>query len=168
VGKRGPPPKPTAQKRFEGTYRKDRAARNEVIAPPGAPAQPEGLDEVALAKWAELIPLLLERGTVSKEDGGILEAHCRAYSTWRKFQRLAEKQPMIKTPFGPRVNPAASEARQWESRLTQTGDRLGLNASARSRVGKPDKPKAPTTARDGVPLVGSGLRVLNGGAGPNA
>jgi P27 family predicted phage terminase small subunit len=168
VGRRGPPPKPTALKKREGTYRKDRAAHAEIVAPPGAPPLPSGLAPEASARWEELVPILLERGTLSKEDGAILESHCRAYAMWRRYQALAEKQPMIKTPWGKKVNPAAEEARQWESRSTQTGDRLGLNASARSRVGKPgsNKPPAPTAMpADGTPLVGPSLRVVEG-SGP--
>lgn len=167
MGKRGPPPKPSAQKKFEGTYRKDRAAHNEIVAPPGAPLKPAGLDDVASAHWDELVPVLLERGTLAVEDGAILEAHCRAYSTWRGYQEIAESEPMVETPWGPKVNPAAGEARQWEARLTQTGDRLGLNASARSRVGKQDKPKPVDVPADGTPLVGPALRVVDGGGGTN-
>lgn len=165
MGRRGPPPKPTALKKREGTFRKDRAARNEIVAPPGAPPRPPGLDDVASAHWDELVPVLLERGTLAVEDGALLEAHCRAFALWRQYQEIAEAKPIIETMYGPRVNPAAAEARQWEARATQTGDRLGLNASARSRVGKPDGPRKPTAAPDGVPLVGPGLRVVEGGAG---
>ena len=163
MGRRGPAPKPTELKKLEGTYRKDRAARNEVVAPPGAPPRPETLTQAALARWDELVPILLERGTLAKEDGAILEAHCRAFATWKEYQRRAEKRPMVRTPYGDRVNPAAAEARQWESRATQTGDRLGLNASARSRVGKPEKPKPDAKPADGTPLVGPSLRVVEGG-----
>ncbi len=172
MGRRGPPPKPSSVKKLEGTFRKDRAARSEIEAPPGAPAIPAGLKGDALAKWNELVPILLERKTLSVEDGAILEAHCRAYGTWRAFQAKADAQPMVKTPFGPKVNPAAGEARQWESRVTQTGDRLGLNASARSRVGKPEGQKGPKGAGDGVPLIGPGvgappaLKVVAGGKRP--
>jgi len=138
MGRRGPPPKPSAQKRAEGTYRPDRAARNEVIAPAAEPAVPKGLPKTARAKWRELVPILLERGTLSLEDGAILEAHVRAYAQWRRYQVMAETRPMVSTPWGDKVNPAAKEARVWETRVTQTGDRLGLNASARSRVGTQD------------------------------
>lgn len=139
MGKRGPPPKPSALKRMQGTHRPDRAARNEVVAPPGAPVMPD-MPKAAVAKWHELVPILLERGTLSVEDGAILEEHCRAYASWQVYQASAEKAPTVKTPWGPKINPAAQEARKWAAIVTQTGDRLGVNASARSRVGAKEKP----------------------------
>lgn len=147
MGKRGPPPKPSAQKKLEGTYRSDRAARNEVVAPPGAPPRPK-MPAVAHDKWDELVPLLLERGTLSLEDGAILEAYCRGYAIWLSYQLQAEKKPIVKTPFGPKVNPAAAEARKWEARITTMGDRIGLNASARSRVSVAEPKKAEDKTED--------------------
>jgi P27 family predicted phage terminase small subunit len=148
MGKRGPPPKPSSQKKLEGTYRPDRAARNEVVAPPGAPAVPDRLPAAARVKWDELVPILLERRTLSIEDGAILEEHCRAYAMWRRYQADAEKRLMVKTPFGPKVNPAAGEARKWEAIVRQTGDRLGVNASARSRVGAQPAPEKPAAEKE--------------------
>lgn len=140
MGKRGPAPKPSALKKLQGTYRPDRAARNEVVAPAGAPPRPE-FNKVAGAKWDELMPLLLERGTIAREDGVLLEQFCRFYSQWLTYQAAAEKKPMEKTPFGIKVNPANEAALKLEGRLTAIGDRLGLSASARSKVSAPDKPK---------------------------
>lgn len=135
MGKRGPPPKPSALKHLEGTYRPDRAAPNEVIAPPGAPEKPDGMPAEASARWDALVDVLLQRRTLAEEDAGILEAHCRAYGMWRQYLTEAETLPMVKTATGTmRINPASAEARLWEARTTTTGDRLGLSASARSRV----------------------------------
>lgn len=92
------------------------------------------MPKVASAKWDELIPILVSRSTLAIEDGAVLEAFCRTYATWARYQAIAERAALIKTPYGPRVNPAAAESRRWETRLTQLGDRMGLNASSRSRV----------------------------------
>ncbi len=160
MGKRGPPPKPSALKQLQGTHRPDRAARNEVVAPPGVPRRPDDLPETAAAKWDELVPLLLERGTLSLEDGAILETHCRAYAQMLAYQGQAEKKPIIKTPYGPKVNPAAGEARKWMAIVTQTGDRLGANASARSRVGAEPKASKPDAEEEMKRKV---FGVVNGG-----
>jgi P27 family predicted phage terminase small subunit len=144
VGKRGPPPKPSALKKLQGTFRKDRAARNELVAPPGAPPMPKfppKVRKIAAAKWQELVPLLLERGTLSKEDGVALEQFCRFWTQWLTYQAAAEREPMIETMYGVKVNPAAELALKLEQRLTALGDRLGLTASARSKVSVPEKPK---------------------------
>jgi P27 family predicted phage terminase small subunit len=161
MGKRGPPPKPTALKKLEGTFRPDRATTNEVQAPPAAPLRPK-LPRAAAEKWDEIVPLLVERGTLSLEDGAILEGYCRSYDMWVRYQSDAEKKPIVKTPFGPKVNPAAGEARKWETRLTAMGDRLGLNAAARSRVSAPEKPKQEDTTED---FLFGPPRLVKGGAG---
>lgn len=146
MGLRGPPPKPSALKRLEGTYRPDRAAENEVVAPPGEPPMPDGLPDEAVKRWKELVPVLLLRCTLSVEDGAILEAHCRAYAMSRTYAALAEKAPLVRAGKhgGVKVNPAASEARAWETRATQTGSLLGLNASSRSRVSARDVAGGPS------------------------
>jgi len=128
-------------KKAQGTYRPDRAARNELVSPPGAPSKPADLPPVAAAYWDEIVPLLLERGTLSPEDGACLRAHVRAYGLWHKYAAESEARPLVEVPpYGMRPNPASAEAVKWEARLTQTGDRLGLNAAARSRVSAPEKP----------------------------
>ncbi len=142
MGKRGPAPKPSALKKLQGTFRPDRAARNEVIAPTKEPPRPKTLKGAAAAKWDELVPILLERGTVSSEDGIALEQLCRFWAQWLKYQALADKKPMIETMYGPKVNPATDTALKLEQRLTALGDRLGLSASARSKVSAPEKPPA--------------------------
>ena len=149
MGKRGPPPKPSALKKLQGTFRKDRTARNELVAPPGAPPTPNfppKVRKVGAAKWAELVPLLLERGTLSKEDGVALEQFCRFWAQWLTYQGAAEREPMIESMYGPKVNPAAELALKLEQRLTALGDRLGLTASARSKVSVPEKQKPEDTS----------------------
>lgn len=44
MGRRGPPPKPSALKKAQGTYRPDRAALREVEPTPGVPEMPRWLD----------------------------------------------------------------------------------------------------------------------------
>ena len=162
MGRRGPPPKPTAQKKLEGTFRPDRAAHNEVIAPPGSPRRPADLTPAAAAKWDEIMPLLLARATLSEEDGAVLEAHCRAYAMWKRYQSLAEVAPVLRDKqFGIRINPAAAEARQWETRMTITGDRLGLSASSRSRVSAAEKP--PSKEDETEAFLFNGPRLVTGG-----
>ncbi len=148
MGKRGPPPLPTEIKKARGTHQKCRDAPNAVTAPPGAPRRPAGLNRVARAKWDELVPRLLELRVLSVLDGQALESYCRAFAVWRKFQALAEAEPIVETVFGPKVNPAAVAAVKWSGVLKEWGDRLGLSPSSRTRVsgaggagGKKDDPR---------------------------
>jgi P27 family predicted phage terminase small subunit len=161
MGKRGPPPKPTAQKVLEGTYRPDRAVRNEWVPPVGAPPTPPGLDPVALARWEELAPELVSAGVLARVDGSVLEGHCRAFALFRRYTREAEKRPMINTPWGRKPNPAAAEAKLWLGEMNRCGDRLGIGASARSRISTPEKPKEDAAEKF---LFGAGkLQVVEGG-----
>ncbi len=149
----GRPPKSTAVKKLQGTHRPHRDVPNEVQSPIGAPPKPDNLPKGASEKWDALVPLLLERRTLSPEDGEILEAFCRTYDQWVTLAADAAKRVWVGHPkgelFGEILNPAGDRAIRLEVRLTQMGDRLGLNASARSRISaRPvpdgDKPKAGT------------------------
>jgi P27 family predicted phage terminase small subunit len=149
MGKRGPPPKPSALKKLQGTFRKDRTARNELVAPPGAPPMPNfppKVRKIAAAKWGELVPLLLMRGTISPEDGALLERYCREWAQWLTYQAAAEREPMIETMYGPKVNPAKEMALKIDQALHKAEDRLGLSASARSKVSVPEKAKPEDTS----------------------
>jgi P27 family predicted phage terminase small subunit len=137
VGRRGPPPKPTAQKKLEGTYRKDRdpSAGAAFEPPPGAPQAPKWLDKEAKAEWARVVPLLLEGKVLTLLDGGALERYCVAHSNWVKAQRDVQKNGLVlKTQFGPQKNPAVKIAFDERAAAKQLAQELGLSPSARTRV----------------------------------
>lgn len=144
MGKRGPKPKPTALKKLQGTYQPCRAAKNEIAPTPGVPPPPAHLDAIARAKWEELVPQLAELGVLSRMDGGTLEALCVTYSQAVKFQKSADKTQIVKTAFGPKVNPAVVQARKSWALWRQFAQEFGLSPSARTRVGAPEK-----AAKDG-------------------
>src|SRR6267142_2975547 len=114
MGRRGPPRKPTKLKKAQGTYQKcrDLDASEALVLPPGAPAMPDHLPAQARRMWCELVPQLLEAGTLAKVDGGALEAYCRSYAHWLDLDDEAMTRPLVKTPFGPKINPAGDEARK--------------------------------------------------------
>jgi P27 family predicted phage terminase small subunit len=144
MGKRGPPPKPKAVKKAEGTFRKDRDPVDSLTAalPAGCPEMPESLNEVAKARWMRVAPELMAAGVLAKVDGGALEAYCRSFARWSVLEEEAAKTPMIKTPFGKKMNPASAEARKLHKEVVQPLEiALGLHYAARSRVKAPDKKK---------------------------
>ncbi len=142
MGRRGPPPKPSAQKKLEGTYRKDRAAGgNELAPPPGVPVAPKWLDKEAKAEWARVVPQLVELAVLTGLDGGALERYCVAHSNWIRAQLDVQKKgQVIKTPFGPQKNPSLKIALEERAAARQLAGELGLSPSARSRVKVPEKP----------------------------
>lgn len=160
MGRRGPPPKPTALKNLHGTRRADREPRNEPVPPPGRPTCPRHLGPVARAAWKHWEPILLDMGTLTVADRSMLELTCSAYAEYRRgAEVLAKKGPVVTFTSGKgrqvRANPAAGVAADaW--RRTVVGLReLGLTPAARARVeadpllppGTPPPPEAGPPSR---------------------
>jgi P27 family predicted phage terminase small subunit len=164
MGKRGPPPKPTAQKKLEGTYRKDRdpTQGHDFQPPEGVPAMPKWLDKEAKAEWARVVPILTEGKVLSLLDGGALERYCVAYSNWVKAQRDVQKNGfVVKTPFGPQKNPAVKIAQDERAAAMRLGQELGLSPSARTRVKVAEKPAETDKTEE---FLFSGPRLVKDGA----
>src|SRR5437016_2827059 len=103
MGRTGPPPKPPKLRKVQ---RADRD-RPHVHAPPGVPSCPPELDDVARRIWNEVTPALLEIGTLSPIDGGMLAGYCMTLATALKLSESAAKAPMLGT--APQwLNPAAA------------------------------------------------------------
>jgi P27 family predicted phage terminase small subunit len=135
MGKRGPPPKPSEVKKLEGTYRKDRVARNEFKPTPGTPDRPADLDPVACAEWDRVVPELIKAGLLTMVDGAVLEGYCATFAMARHFQKLAEQAPIVDTDYGLKPHPAVSEARRSWALVRQLAAEFGFTPSSRTRVG---------------------------------
>lgn len=134
MGRRGPPKKPAALKKAQGTYQPCRdAAPGTVDAAAGIPPMPNKLKGVARRRWNEVAPELHRMGTLAIIDGGALEAYCRAFGRWSKLEDMAQDSP---------VGDAATEARKLHKEVIQPLEvALGLHYAARSRVKAPDAGK---------------------------
>jgi P27 family predicted phage terminase small subunit len=144
VGRRGPPAKPKALKKLEGTYRKDRDAGGASFEPPpGVPEPPRWLDKEARAEWARVVPQLAELGVLTGLDGGALERYVVAHSNWVKAQADVQRYgTVLKSQFGPQKNPAVKIAQDERAAARLLAAELGLSPSARTRVKAPEKPPA--------------------------
>lgn len=166
MGRRGPPPLPTAIKKQRGTLKKSRELGGEEMAPPpGVPVAPKWLDKEARAEWSRIVPQLVAVNVLTGLDGGALERYCVAHSNWVRAQRAVQTQgTVIKTPFGPQKNPNVKIALDERAAARLLATELGLSPSSRSRVKAPERtPDKP--AVDDTPLIGMGLRSIPGGAG---
>ncbi len=138
MGRRGPPPKPTALKKLQGTYRPDRAARNEVTPQLGEPPCPRSLTGEARAEWRRVAPELVRLQVLAIVDAGRLADYCRAHALAIKAAgKAAQQGEVIETERGPARNPwhvIAQEARAQARLLAQE---FGLTPSSRSRVEAP-------------------------------
>src|SRR5689334_889365 len=78
--KPGPPRKPTSLKVVAGTFRKDRAARNEARPEPILPEPLPWMQPLAQEEFRRLAPQLFKNGLLTPLDVPALSAFCEAYA----------------------------------------------------------------------------------------
>jgi len=93
----------------------------------GKPRKPAHLSPVAEEKWAEMVKILKQRGTLTKGDGPALEIYCESFARWRAMlEEIANEGAMVEstvltssgTPITKRIiNPAVKAASQLENSL---------------------------------------------------
>jgi P27 family predicted phage terminase small subunit len=165
MGKRGPAPKPTARKQLEGTFRKDRAARDEFSLPPGTPDAPKWLDLEARAEWDRVVPTLVDTGILSKLDGGRLADYCTAHSLAIEATRIYQREgTVVDSPQGQKAHPAVVIAKDARAQARHLAAEFGLTPSGRSRVSVPPKPGESEKEIE-EDLFGKPLEVVQGGKG---
>lgn len=144
---RGRPPKPTAIKVIQGTFRPSREIENpapELYTK--APKPPKNLTRkdhpIARKEWARIAPELVELGLLSNVDLVALECYCLAYER----KHLAEEAlgdglgMTFTTPNGyqqqrPELSIAAQASKEVLGYLVQ----FGMSPASRSRVSSPKK-----------------------------
>lgn len=155
MGKRGPAPKPSAQKKLEGTYREDRATANEFTPPAGAPHMPSWLNARAQCVWREMVPLL--EPVLTLADGPALAAYCASYALMVEAQAILDAEGLYRDG---RKHAMFQVVRDCAALCLQYGARFGLTPSDRTRLPVP----APEGGEaEDVPLFGAPLKVVGGG-----
>jgi len=157
MGKRGPPPTPTAIKLARGTAR---SRRNDEPQPPADKiVMPKHLGKVAQAKWAELLPLLEAVRVMTDADVEALARYCDTYEWWLATRAILKKDgctyPILND--GGEVKyiaqrPEVSIAHKLATQLRQLEQDFGLNPSARSSLSV--APEKPSTDEDAAILFG--------------
>ncbi len=143
MGKRGPAAKPTKLKLLEGTFRPDRAPANEPAPDLGIPVCPAWIlnDGDARAEWSRVVPELARLGLLTVIDGAELEGYCANYARAVKAERIVKtKGLVVKTPFGPKANPAVAIAKAAWQEVRKFGSEYGLSPASRTRINAPVKP----------------------------
>lgn len=101
------PAKPTKLKLLEGTYRKDRANKNEAKLVAEIPACPDILQGVARAEWDRVSRELLASGLITRVDGAALMGYCLSYAAVVEAEeKITSKGLLVETQYGMAVNPA--------------------------------------------------------------
>lgn len=144
MGKRGPKPQPAAIKRMLGNPGK-RAIKPDLPAPAGTPPMPARLmvEPAAVDKWNELVPLLLNLGTLTLADGEALATLCEVYAATQScLLELRAAGPVMRTDLGGvKPNPAGPLYRSLVALQASLMGEFGLTPSSRTRLsGKEEKP----------------------------
>lgn len=143
MGKRGPPPTPTAILKLRGSWRA-KVRKNEPQPESGRPPTPDGLGESASKVWTALLDMLEPMGVLAVCDGGQLERYCRYFVRWRAVENeiaLVEStggaawKVLGKEELRPVLQALWAESHKLDGALKQVEREFHLTPSARARVG---------------------------------
>lgn len=104
---------------------------------PGIPEMPREIasDKDARHCWERTAPQLLEDRVLTHRDWLALTGLSRSYSAAVKADRsVAKNGQIIKTPYGPKENPAVKISRLSWIEVRKFAETLGLTPASRSRV----------------------------------
>ncbi len=93
--------KPTKLKVLEGTFRDDRANKNEPMPDNSIPEAPKHLSKDGRIEWDRISLLLFNLGLLSDIDRGLLALYCQAWGRVVKYEKIVAKEgELIKTEKG--------------------------------------------------------------------
>lgn len=141
MGKRGPPPLPTAVKKLRGTLEKSRElGRNEMAPPPGVPVRPDWLDDEAAAEWDRVVPELESLGMLAVIDRARLADYCTAQSLAVEATKTYQREGLLLEINGQlQRHPAVKIAQEARAQAARLAAEFGLSPSSRTRVKAPEK-----------------------------
>ena len=156
MGRRGPPPKPTDLKVVQGTYRADRAARNEPRPAAMVPTCPDWLDHAAAVEWKRVSLQLAAVGMLSELDRTALALYCQALSEYLSAKALIEAEGETVTTDKGNVlpHPAVPMRNDAWRRCVQAAKEFGLTPSSRTRTSAGDGGQEPAPEKNRFQLLG--------------
>lgn len=151
---KGPPHKPEALKRLEGTYRPDRAVRTPPSFGGRTPNPPKELSDAAKREWQRLGPSLAGLGMLTPADKALFGVYCQAYADYWKL--TAELNALGEwTQFNARsgaltpVPQVAQRKAAWEM-MRQAAHKFGFSPSDRAAVDLSPRPERDAEAQQKV------------------
>ena len=141
---KGAKPKATVLKLVTGNPGRRPLNPREATPKVVIPNPPEMLDELALAEWRRVTPLLAEVGLITRLDRAVVAGYCMAFSRWMECERMLKTTGLIvKSPNGyPMYSPYLAASNKALDQVRQMSEQIGLSGSSRSRI------KAGDTAGD--------------------
>ncbi len=138
---RGPAPKPSALKKAQGTYRPDRAPRNEPEPTDNPLVCPSHLSETAQAHFWEIADELDAMGIAYRADSGTLAIMAEAYAFKKEAaDNLNNYGVLIKgrSAGEPVKNPSWQQWREAAATYMAAAKEFGLTPSSRTRIEAPE------------------------------
>lgn len=140
MGRRGPPPMPTALKRLSGSWRAD-LNQHEPEPPTERPEPPNFLCEEAKVYWERLCPILEDMGLLTLADGDMLATYCQSLARLAQCERVINEEGLSYTIYKDdgsismiRIRPEARHAKELSAVVNRLGKEFGLSPSARSHL----------------------------------
>jgi P27 family predicted phage terminase small subunit len=141
--------KPSKIKKLEGTYRADRAPKNEMT-PPEVEAESVDLPAVlmndyAKKEWLKQTAVLSNLGMLAETDTSILIAYCIEVGNYFSLKERLGNEITFTTPNGHiQVLPEVTEANKSLQNMIKMSSLFGFNPAARTKIEMPQsKPKDP-------------------------
>ena len=132
---------------MRGRKRKMQPEQNPVLHSPA----PAWLSKDAKAEWQRVMPILVERRTLSDADLASFENYCVAVGQVRELERVIKRSGyVVETDRGPRAHPAVKIQSDAMTRARLLANELGLTPASRSRPTACEKPNDDDSAALGV------------------
>jgi P27 family predicted phage terminase small subunit len=141
---RGRRPKPTNLKVLTGNPGRRPLNENEPSYPLSSLDPPDQLDDLAVAEWRRLVPILEAGGVLTDVDTATLTAYCGVYSTFMKAEQalseLAARDTtfdglLVRTKNGNLIqNPLLGVRNTALDKMLKCAVELGMTPSSRSRI----------------------------------
>ena len=144
MGRRGPPPKPTALKLMAGNPGKRPLNKREPRPRRTTPRCPAWLNKNAKTVWRRMVPELRDMGVLTVVDGEALAAFCQTYARWREAEEFLTKHGLVYPLRDEKGHvrcmqqfPQVSIARNMLLALKAFYQEFGMTPASRSRIEVP-------------------------------
>lgn len=137
MGLRGPAAKPSELKKLEGTYRKDRAARNEPKPRVEIPPCPSWLTAAGKREYRKHAEMLVNLRVMTEADRLALAAFANEYAKWREAEgKVGELGAVLisEKTGAPYLNPWQNIASNHFKNMVKLMGEFGLTPASRSRI----------------------------------
>lgn len=154
MGRRGPKPQPTAQKRLRGNPGKRALNDREPTPALAVPACPDFLNSDARAEWDRIVPELQALNLLTRVDRAALACYCQAWATFKLAQAQLDKYGLtmeFESKAGTlyeMARPEVAIANKAMQQIKAFSAEFGFTPSARTAIKLPDPPKQKDKARD--------------------